>query len=98
MTAIPLKEITPLLRVTAQNWLNDRAPRLGAALAFYIALSLAPTLVILIAIAGLVFSAHAAENRLILEIQSLVGKEGAKAIQAMIVGAQPARRLGKQSR
>ena len=87
MTAIPLKEITPLLRVTAQNWLNDRAPRLGAALAFYIALSLAPTLVILLAIAGLVFSAHAAENRLILEIQSLVGKEGAKAIQAMIVGA-----------
>jgi len=35
MTAIPLREITPLLRVTAQNWLNDRAQRLGAALAFY---------------------------------------------------------------
>ena len=46
---------------------------------------------ILLAIAGLVFSAHAAENRMILEIQSLVGKEGAKAIQAMIVGAHPRR-------
>jgi membrane protein len=86
MTAIPLREITPLLRVTFQNWINDRAPRLGAALAFYMALSLAPTLVILLAIAGLLFSASAAENRLIWEVQGLVGQEGAKAIQAMIEG------------
>jgi membrane protein len=86
MTAIPLREITPLLRVTVQNWLNDRAPRLGAALAFYMALSLAPTLVILLAIAGLLFSASAAENRLVLEIQGLVGQEGGEAIQAIIEG------------
>jgi len=87
MSAIPLKEITPLIRVTVENWLKDKAPRLGAALAFYIALSLAPTLVILLAIGGLLFSASAAENRLILEIQRLMGPEGAKAIQAMIEGA-----------
>jgi membrane protein len=87
MTAIPLKEITPLIRVTVRNWLNDRAPRLGAALAFYMALSLAPTLVILLAIAGLAFGAKAAEGRLILEIQGLVGYEGAKLIQAIIEGA-----------
>jgi membrane protein len=87
MIAIPLREIIPLLRATGQNWINDRAPRLGAALSFYMALSLAPTLVILLAIAGLLFSARAAENRLILEIQGLVGQEGAKAIQAIIEGA-----------
>jgi hypothetical protein len=87
MTAIPRKEIAPLIRVTVQNWLNDRAPWLGAALAFYLALSLAPTLVILLAIAGLAFGAKAAEGRLILEIQGLVGYEGAKVIQAMIEGA-----------
>jgi membrane protein len=87
MTAIPLREITPLLRVTVQNWLNDRAPRLGAALAFYMALSLAPTLVILLAIGGLLFSANAAESRLVAEIQGLVGQEGAKAIQGIIAGA-----------
>ena len=87
MTAIPLREIVPLIRVTVENWLKDKAPRLGAALAFYMALSLAPTLVILLAIAGLLFSASAAENHLILEIQGLVGQEGAKAIQAIIEGA-----------
>src|SRR5579864_3095552 len=87
MHRIPLKEIVPLIRVTGQNWLDDRVPRLGAALAYYMALSLAPTLVILLAIAGLVFGAKAAEGRLILEIQGLVGQEGAKAIQAMIDGA-----------
>jgi len=86
MRAIPLKQIVPLFRVTVRNWIDDRVPRLGAALAFYIALSLAPTLVILLAIAGLLFTAKAAENRLMLEIQGLVGQVGAKAIQAMIAG------------
>jgi membrane protein len=87
MTAIPLKEIVPLIRVTVQSWLKDRAPRLGAALAFYMALSLAPTLVILLTIAGLAFGAKTAEGGLISEIQGLVGREGAKVIQAMIEGA-----------
>jgi membrane protein len=54
------------------------------ALAFYMALSLAPTLVILLDIAGLGFGAKAANDRLILDIQGLVGYEGGKVIQAMI--------------
>jgi membrane protein len=87
MNAIPLREIIPLIRVTVQNWINDRAPRLGAALAFYMALSLAPTLVILLAIGGLLFSANAAESRLVAEIQGLVGQEGAEAIRGIIEGA-----------
>jgi membrane protein len=86
MTALPLKEIAPLLRVTVRNWIDDKVPRLGAALAFYLALSLAPTLVILLAVAGLVFSARASENRLILDAQGLVGQQGAKIVQAMIDG------------
>ncbi len=87
MRRIPLKQMVPLVRATSQNWLDDRAPRLGAALSYYMALSLAPTLVILLAIAGLAFGAKAAEGRLIFEIQGLVGQEGAKAIEAMIEGA-----------
>ncbi len=55
-------------------------------MAFYLALSLAPTLVVLLAIAGLLFSASAAENRLISDIQGLVGQAGAQAIEAMIEG------------
>ncbi len=87
MRHIPLKAIPLLIRVTAQSWLDDQVPRLGAALAYYMALSLAPTLVILLAIAGLAFGAKAAEGRLIVEIQGLVGVEGAEVIQSMIEGA-----------
>src|ERR1039457_6603305 len=85
---IPFREIVPLVRVAFQNWLNDRAPRMGAALAYYIALSLAPTVLILLAIASLAFGAPAAEGRLVAQIQGLVGYEGAKAIQTMIDGAR----------
>jgi membrane protein len=88
MKHIPLKEIAPLSKVALQNWINDRAPRMGAALAYYIALSLAPSVLILLAIAGLAFGAQAAEGRLVSQIQGLVGYEGAKAIQTMIEGAR----------
>jgi len=57
---------------------------MGAALAYYITLSLAPTVVIVLAIAGLAAGAEAAQGRLIGQIQGLVDQEGAKAIQAMI--------------
>jgi membrane protein len=87
-TPIPFREIAPLVRLAFQNWLNDRAPRMGAALAYYIALSLAPTVLILLAIASLAFGAPAAESRLVAQIQGLVGYEGAKAIQSMIDGAR----------
>jgi membrane protein len=85
---IPLKEIASLSKVAFQNWQNDRAPRMGAALDYYIALSLAPTVLILVAIAGLAFGAQAAEGRLVSQIQELVGYEGAAAIQTMIEGAR----------
>jgi membrane protein len=65
---------------------------MGAALAYYIALSLAPTVLILLAIISLGFGAQAAEGRLVSQIQGLVGYEGAKAIQTMIEGARQSSR------
>lgn len=92
MKAIPLKEIVPLLKATIRNWQNDRAPRLGAALAFYMALSLAPSVVIILAVAGFAFGAQAAQTRLVLLIQGLVGNTGAEIIQTVITEAnRPAR-------
>src|SRR5579872_4869020 len=88
MNPISLKEIALLGKVAFQNWQNDKAPRMGAALAYYIALSLAPTVLILLAIAGLAFGAQAAEGRLVSQIQGLVGYEGANAIQSMIKGVR----------
>jgi membrane protein len=86
MRLISLKEIATLFTITIRNWQEDRAPRLGAALAYYMALSLAPTLLILLAISGLVFGANAAEGRLVSQIRGLVGGDGAKVIQGLLKG------------
>lgn len=89
---IPFKEIVPLSKVAIQNWQSDKAPRMGAALAYYIALSLAPTVLIVLAIVGFAFGAQSAERRLVSQIQGLVGYEGAKPIQTMIEGARQSSR------
>ena len=86
MASIPLREVVPLLRVTVACWYNDRAPRMGAALAYYMALSLAPSLVIMLAIAGFAFNARTAEGGLIWQIQGMVGPEAAKLIQIIVDG------------
>lgn len=77
------------LFVEAYNdWNEDEAPRMGAALAYYTVLSLAPLLVIAIAIAGLLLGREAAQGELMGQISDLVGTEGAKAIEGMIAGAR----------
>jgi len=80
----PLKAIWKLLKDTAAEWTNDGAPRLGAALAYYATFSLAPLLIIAVAISGLVFGREAATGQIIGQIQGLVGPDAAAAIQAMI--------------
>src|SRR4051794_11994771 len=87
MNRLSVKQYATLFKDSARNWHDDRAPRMGAALAYYITLSLAPTVVIVLAIAGLAAGAEAAQGRLIGQIQGLAGQEGAKAIQSMIEGA-----------
>lgn len=80
-------EIVPLLKDTYAEWSEDKAPRLAAALAYYTVFSIAPLLVIVIAIAGLVFGAEAARGAISQQIQGLVGQTGAEAIEQMIQGA-----------
>jgi membrane protein len=81
------KDIFTLLKNAAQEWSEDKASRLAAALSYYTIFSLAPLLVIVIAIAGLVFGQEAAQQELLAQIEGLVGEEGATAIQEMIAGA-----------
>jgi membrane protein len=76
--------IRRLLTKTYSEWSEDQAPRLGAALAYYTVLSLAPLLILLLAIAGLVFGDDAARGQLFGELNNMVGPEGAKAIQSMV--------------
>jgi membrane protein len=81
---VSLKVIWKLLSATYMKWSEDHAQGLGAALAFYTVFSLAPLLLIVIAIAGLVFGQEAAEGQIIGQIQGLVGEESAKAIQGIL--------------
>ncbi len=78
------KTIVGLLKDTFAEWQEDKAARLAAALAYYTAFSLAPLLIIVIAIAAVVFGQDAAQGEIVGQIQGLVGKEGAEAIQTMI--------------
>lgn len=81
---IPLKAIFALVRESVAGWVNDRAPRKGAALAFYMLFSLAPILIIAINIAALFFGAEAARGEVVEQIRGLIGEQGALAIQGMI--------------
>ncbi|MFL5242998.1 MAG: YihY/virulence factor BrkB family protein [Gemmataceae bacterium] len=82
-----IREYGGLLKDSGSQWMEDKAPRLGAALAYYMIFSLAPLLVIVIGIAGLVFKHGAAESHVIDQMQNLVGEEGAKGIRSMVESA-----------
>lgn len=85
---VNLKVMWRLLRVAYTKWNEDHAQTLGAALAFYTVFSLAPLLLIVIAIAGSVVGQEASQGQIIGQIQDLVGEESAKAIQSMIEEAR----------
>src|SRR4030095_15074472 len=83
-----LKDLWEILTETWNAWNTHKAPRAGAALAYYTLFSLAPLLVIVIAVAALVFGQEAAQGKIVTEIQGGVGEESARAIQAMIEKAR----------
>lgn len=76
-----------MLKESGQEWLNDKVPRLGAALAFYSVLSVGPLLLIVIAVAGLAFGRDAVSGYLYEEIRNQVGDIGAQAIQAILASS-----------
>ncbi len=80
-----------LWRTAADNWLADRAASMGAAIAYYTCFSLAPMLVLVIAVAGLAFGETAAEGALFGQLADLVGADSAAALQAMLRSAGGAR-------
>jgi YihY family inner membrane protein len=72
----------------ANTWMDDYAPSMGAALSYYTLFSLAPLLVLIIAIAGMVFGQDAAQGAIIAQLQSIMGKEGATAVQSLLSAAR----------
>jgi len=76
--------VTAFLREVVQKWSNDNALTLGAALAYYTVFSIAPLLVLVIAVAGLVFGRAAAQGEIVTQIQGMLGTAGAELIESMI--------------
>ena len=81
------KELFVILKKAASDWIEDQAPTLGAALAYYTVFSLAPLLIIAIAIAGLAFGREAAQGQIFEQLRGLLGEESGKAMQDMVQNA-----------
>jgi membrane protein len=82
------RQVAHVMRCAVTEWLGHRASSKGAALAFYTLFSLAPILVLVIAIAGFFYGVDAAQGQLLDELRGLVGKQGAETIQAILAGAR----------
>ena len=81
------KEIWPLLKQAVQAWSNDYAPSMGAALSYYTLFSIAPLLVIVIAVAGWFFGEEAVRGEVTSQLQWLMGEQGARGVEGMIAAA-----------
>lgn len=81
------KQVGRLLVAAFKEWNQDKAPRMAAALAYYTVFSLAPLLLLVIAIAGIFLGQEAAQGQILSQFQGLLGEQGAKTIQAAIENA-----------
>ena len=77
-------QLRELLTETFADWNEDKAPRLAAALSYYTIFSLAPLLIIVISIAGLVFGQEAARGEIITQIDGVMGQQGAEAVSGLL--------------
>jgi membrane protein len=82
-----LKQILDLIKKSVTAWVDDYAPSMGAAIAYYTLFSITPLLIIAIAVAGLVFGHEAAQGEIIGQIRDLIGQEGAIAVQGLLKNA-----------
>jgi membrane protein len=83
-----MTSIWQLLRRTVSDWIEDKVPQLGAALAFYTALSIAPLLIIALSAAALYFGEEAAHGELSRQVNSLVGAQAGEAIEEIVASGQ----------
>ena len=76
-----------LVREAGKGWVSDGAASMGAALAFYSAFSIAPLLIIVIAVAGAIYGVDLAQGEVERQLKDLMGPTAAAAIQTMLIGA-----------
>ena len=83
-----VRRLKIVLIESVNSWIDHRASSKGAALAFYTLFSMTPILVVVIAVAGYVFGAEAAQGEIVAQMQGLVGPNGAQVIQALLAAAR----------
>jgi membrane protein len=81
------RKIWPFILAIINNFIADRAMTRGAAIAYYTTFSLAPILLLVIAVAGLVFGEEAVRGAIMGELGGLMGRDGAKALEEMVQSA-----------
>jgi len=81
------KHFFDVARKSVSAWSDDYAPSMGAAIAYYTVFSLAPLLLIVIAVAGAVFGREAVQGEIVAQLQGLIGHDGAVAVQGLIKSA-----------
>jgi len=79
-----LRRLGTVLSKAVNAWIDDHAQSMGAALSYYTVFSLAPLLLITIAVAGLVFGRDAAQGAVVEQLQGLIGQNGAQAVQELL--------------
>ena len=79
-----IRDLYAVGRQAVAAWSDDYAPSMGAALAYYTLFSIAPLLLIVVSVAGLVFGEEAARGQVVAELRGLMGEEGAAAIQSLL--------------
>src|SRR5687768_2806730 len=90
-TAMRVTALWGIVREAGEAWLDDRAPRIGAAIAFFTALSLAPILVIALVIAGVVYGDEAARGEVAGQLAGLVGEEAARTVEGAVATSRAPR-------
>src|SRR5262249_16461107 len=81
------RDLATVVIKTINDWVEDRATTLAAALACYTAFSIAPLVIIAVAVAGFFFGEDAVRGDIYRELGGLIGSTGAKVIEEMMVSA-----------
>jgi membrane protein len=76
-----------LTKAAASSWVDDYAQSMGAALAYYTMLSIAPFLLIVISLAGMIFGVEAARGEIAVQLEALMGRQGAEAVEKLLESA-----------
>jgi membrane protein len=82
-----LKEFGALIKDAGENWWDHKAFKLAASLSYYTIFSLAPVLVLVVAVAGLVLGREATEGRITDEMQGMLGHDAAQLLQTMLAAS-----------